>query len=77
MIVHRDDIDYEPEWISYDPERRELSLVDDKGRYQLLGIEINRRMARHIMGCENVNMCQLAQKAMVKSQSVLLVIQDY
>jgi len=77
LIIHDTPVQSTIQWVEYDTQMNQFSIIHAQGRIQELGIELDKEMISNLKHGQKITMSYLSNKQIKSSQTVVLVVKDY
>jgi len=77
LIIHDQPFTSKVEWIEYNTQEENLSLILENGHVQDLGIELSQKTCSNVSNGTNVNLAYINDAKLQDVLNVSIVIQDY
>ena len=76
MIVHREPLASDIQWVEFNKATRALSLVHEDGVTQDLGIDVSEKAANNISQGQEVTLVHFTNKIVSSHQTIVMIIHE-
>ena len=77
MIAHDRELTSTIQWIEYDPESDDFSLIHEDGNLQALGIEFDEKTKDNLLKSQEVVLLLVRNKEVVSKKTAIILIKEY